>query len=62
MQLENIRTKFLGRNNIFYNKIDSIFDSTFYDFLIIALRCAVDVLSAICLVRFNLIKRFFNIR
>lgn len=45
-----------------YNKIVSIFDSTFYNFLIISLRCAVDVLSAICLVRFNLIKRFFNIR
>ena len=23
MRLENLRTKFLGRNNIFYNKIDS---------------------------------------
>ena len=23
MQLENLRTKFLGRNSIFYNKIDS---------------------------------------
>lgn len=23
MQLENLKTKFLGRNSIFYNKIDS---------------------------------------